>query len=295
MTQFVGFAGNTEQQLRQWFSYLVAQDSVGVAKDGVLAGLGVSQTGTASASVVIGKGEGVVQDTGLAGAIPLGLDSDLTLDVLTANPVGGLPRNDLVVYDSATVSGGSGGVRVIVGTPNASPTDPTVPATAVPLARLRHAASATTVPTAKIDDLRVTTGLAPSVQPAWVAYTPVWTADTTPPSVGNGSVTGRYKVGNDGMVDAVIVLKMGTSGVAQGSGSYALTLPVAADLTEPFALGGSAQYVAGGTNYLMTPAPLDSTHVRMVANGFAGVWRYDLPTAITTSASLRVQLRYKKA
>ena len=141
------------------FPYLVAQDSVGVATDGVLSGWAVSQTGTASASVVIGKGEGVAQDTVLAGAQMLVLDSDLTLDVLTANPVGGLPRNDMVVFDSATVSGGSGGVRVIVGTPNASPTDPTVPATAIPLARLRHAASATTVPTAKIDDLRVTTYL----------------------------------------------------------------------------------------------------------------------------------------
>lgn len=159
MTQFKGFAGNDETQLRQWFAYLVKQDSVGIASDGTLTGLGVAQTATASASVVVGKGAGVVQDTGLAGAVPLVLDSDLTLDVLTANPVGGLPRNDLVVFDSATVTAGAGGVRVIVGTPNASPTDPTLPATAVPLARLRHAASATTVPTAKIDDLRVTTSL----------------------------------------------------------------------------------------------------------------------------------------
>jgi hypothetical protein len=73
--------------------------------------------------------------------------------------MGGVPRNDLIVFDTATVSSGTGGVRAITGTPNAVPTDPAVPATAVALARLRHAASATTVPTAKIDDLRAYTGL----------------------------------------------------------------------------------------------------------------------------------------
>ena len=155
MTQFAGFSGMSEAQLRQWTAYQFAQDSTGLATDGVLTGLGVTQTATASASVLVAKGAGIVQTTVLAGAIPLVLDTDLTLDVLTANPVGGLARNDLVVFDSATITGGGGGVRVIVGTPNASPTDPTLPSSAIPLARLRHAASATTVPTAKIDNLRV--------------------------------------------------------------------------------------------------------------------------------------------
>ena len=158
MTQFIyQGAGNSEAQQRLALSFLFAQDSPGIATDGVLSGLLVTQTATASAAVLVSKGAGVVQDSLLNGARMVVLDSDLTLDVLTANPVGGLPRNDMVVFDGATVTSGSGGVRVIVGTPNASPTDPTVPATAIPLARLRHAASATTVPTAKIDVLRVLT------------------------------------------------------------------------------------------------------------------------------------------
>jgi hypothetical protein len=81
-------------------------------------------------------------------------DTSKTLDIFTGNPMGGVPRNDIVVFDSVTSS-----IIVVVGTPNATPTDPTVAATRTPLARLRHAASATTIPTAKIDDLGVTTYL----------------------------------------------------------------------------------------------------------------------------------------
>lgn len=160
MTQFVyQGAGNSEAQQRLALSFLLEQDSAGIATDGVLTGLAVAQTATASASVVVGKGAGVAQDSLLNGAGMLVLDSDLTLDVLTANPMGGVPRNDLVVFDGATLASGTGGVRVITGTPNASPTDPSIPATAVPLARLRHAASATTVPTSAIDSLRVKVSL----------------------------------------------------------------------------------------------------------------------------------------
>ena len=142
MTQFIrDKAAATEAQQKLALSFLFAQDSAGLATDGVLTGLAVAQTVTASASVVIGKGAGVVQDSVLNGASMLVLDTDLTLDVLTANPMGGLPRNDLIVFDAATVSGGTGGVRAVIGTPHASATAPSVPAPAIPLARLRRAAA----------------------------------------------------------------------------------------------------------------------------------------------------------
>lgn len=152
MTQFVYHGtGNTEAQERLGLAFLLNQESVGLAADGVLNGLGVTQTTTASSSVTIARGAGVVQDTVLAGAKVLVLDASLDLNVLGPNPMGGLPRNDIIVFDSATLSSGTGGIRAITGTPNASPTDPTVPATAIPLARLRHAASATTIPSSAID------------------------------------------------------------------------------------------------------------------------------------------------
>lgn len=168
MSEFIrDKAGATEAQQKKALAFLFAQDSVGLATDGVLAGLQVTQTGTASANVLVGAGSAVVQDTVGNGVSQLVNDTPKTLDVLTANPMGATPRNDIVVFDSATTS-----IRVIVGTPNAVPTDPTVPATAVALARLRHAASATTVPTSQIDDLRVFTRLAGApADSGWVTLT----------------------------------------------------------------------------------------------------------------------------
>jgi hypothetical protein len=96
----------------------------------------------------------VVGSTVGAGASEAINPGDVTFDVFTANPVGGLPRNDIIVWDSTTRA-----FAVVVGTPNATPSDPTVANTKLPLGRLRHAASATTIPLAKIDDLRVFTGL----------------------------------------------------------------------------------------------------------------------------------------
>ena len=155
MSEFIrDKAGATEAQQKKALAFLFTQTSAGLAATGVLTGLAVAQTGTASASVLVAAGAGVSQDTVGNGASELVNDTQKTLDILTANPMGATPRNDIVVFDSATTS-----IRVIVGTPNAVPTDPTVPATAIPLARLRHAASATTVPTAKIDDLRFFTSL----------------------------------------------------------------------------------------------------------------------------------------
>jgi hypothetical protein len=147
-------AGNSEAQQKAALAYLLAQSSTGKATTGVLSGLTVAQETTASGKVVVAAGAAVAQSAVIDGASMLVNDTQTVLDVLGPNPVGGLPRNDIVVLDRATT-----GLRVITGTPNAVPTDPTVPATAVPLARLRHAASATTIPTSVIDDLRTYTQL----------------------------------------------------------------------------------------------------------------------------------------
>ena len=146
-------AGNSEAQEKEALSRLFAQSGV-LAATGVLDGLVVTQTSTASGSVLIASGSAVIHPTMTAGASLIVNDSTMTLDVFTSSPMGGLPRNDIVVADSLTAA-----ITVLVGVGNATPTDPTIPATSVALARLRHAASATTIPTAKIDNLIVATTL----------------------------------------------------------------------------------------------------------------------------------------
>ena len=147
-------AGNAEAEEKMGLAALLAQSSTaGIAATGVLYGLAVTQTTTASGSVQIAQGAGAVQGSLTAG-VSLLYNPAPTLNILTGNPVGALPRYDIVVFDSLT-----GNASAIIGTPNATPTDPTVPNTALKLARIRNAANATTIPAANIDDLRVYTQL----------------------------------------------------------------------------------------------------------------------------------------
>lgn len=59
---------------------------------------------------------------------------------------------------------------------------------------------------------------------AWTTYTPTWTAFTTNPSIGNGSITGEYlKIGS--LVFYRIAMSFGTT-TTFGSGAYWVSLPV---------------------------------------------------------------------
>jgi hypothetical protein len=64
------------------------------------------------------------------------------------------------------------------------------------------------------------------LEAAWTAYTPTWTAATTNPSIGNGTLAGRYrKVGRT--VQFTFELNFGST-TNVGSGAYSFGLPVAA-------------------------------------------------------------------
>lgn len=148
--------GEQEAEFRQLWSYLLEQSSTGKAKTGVVAGCAVTATTpSATGSVVIGVGLANVQPTTGGGAFPELVTAAETVDVFTANPMQfeTNPRNDIV----GITQDGAG--TVLVGTPNAIPTDPAVPSTVVPLWRLRHLAGATTITPQAADDLRVPVSL----------------------------------------------------------------------------------------------------------------------------------------
>lgn len=151
--------GETEAQFRQHHAYLYEQESTGKAKTGVLAGCEVTATTpSASGSVQVAIGEGICQPTTNGGVYPIPVTTG-NLDIFTANPMQFVanPRNDIVILDQT-----DGQVKALIGTPNATPSlgEQTVPTTAVPLARLRHLAGATTIPSTAIDDLKVPVSLA---------------------------------------------------------------------------------------------------------------------------------------
>lgn len=58
----------------------------------------------------------------------------------------------------------------------------------------------------------------------WTTYTPIWRGSTANPTIGNGSVTGRYmNVG--ATVFGEIRILAGTSGFLRGTGTYTVSLP----------------------------------------------------------------------
>jgi len=84
------------------------------------------------------------------------------------------------------------------------------------------------------------------IEAAWGTYIPTWTAATTNPVIGNGSVTMLYlQVGK--RVDLTIFLTVGTT-TTFGSGAYKFTLPVAPNTSVSYQ--GSGQGTSGASGVM---------------------------------------------
>ena len=74
---------------------------------------------------------------------------------------------------------------------------------------------------------------------SWDTYTPTWTAATTNPAIGNGTIEGRYSQ-NGKTVHGYVRIKAGST-TTFGSGGWRVSLPVqprtALDTTEAYAVG----------------------------------------------------------
>jgi hypothetical protein len=135
-----------------------------LARSGVLPSgvtpLRVHQTPTASGSLLVEAGQGVIQGTTSAtqGTYTATVDSQLTLAYLATYPADAQPRKDIVVarINDKAYAGSTAEFKIdiIKGTASGSPVDPTLPASCIALARINLPASATTVADAVIDDLR---------------------------------------------------------------------------------------------------------------------------------------------
>lgn|SRR5512134_2359748 len=83
---------------------------------------------------------------------------------------------------------------------------------------------------------------------AWSSWTPSWTAVTSNPSLGNGTLTGSYKqVGKTVFFN--LVLTMGST-TTYGTGLWQFSIPVAA--TEAFAAPCSVRDNSAGINLAAT-------------------------------------------
>lgn len=129
-----------------------------------------------------------------------------------------------------------------------------------------------------------------------ISYTPVWTAASSSPSLGNGAIQGHYtRTGSMCSVD--ISLSMGTT-TTYGAGVFQFSLPYNAART---AHGTGNIYIAssGGTYYNCISAVNTGTNVvfltlgyPMAINGADSQIRSGYPAAFQVNSSIHINIEY---
>lgn len=122
-------------------------------------------------------------------------------------------------------------------------------------------------------------------------YTPSWTSSGTAPSLGNGTLTGRYiQIGN-----LVIVTINGTMGstTTYGTGTYSWSLPVNAAGTG-FILVGSAYTNAGGAAFSTGAAVIASggSTLSVITDGDGNTWGQLLPATWASGNLFNITIAY---
>lgn len=133
---------------------------------------------------------------------------------------------------------------------------------------------------------------------AWTNYTPTWTAATTNPTLGNGTLIGRYmKVGLT--CTAQINLVMGST-TTYGSGNYSWALPFAS-ANSGCTYIGNAHLLSGSTRwagqFVISPAssvaspffPANSTTTTVA------FMQASSPVALASGYQLRITVTYETA
>lgn len=236
--------GETAEHFRRLFDALVGANAV-IFASGDLA---VTAQATPNMSVLVAGGRVAVKGTQATyqGTYFGENRGNTTLTITASDPTN--PRRDLIVASvrDAQYSGTDNNfdVRVVAGTPAASPVDPATPANAFVLARVAVAAGATSVTNANITDLRTTTtgqSLAPAGVPSgqWTGYTPTVTQGVT---VSKSVTYARYmKVGRK--VTVQVYLAITSSGTAGSAINVSLPFNAA-----QVSLPGGAWYWAKASN-----------------------------------------------
>jgi hypothetical protein len=236
----------------------------------------VTQRGAgANMSVDVAAGKAVVTGTDVAGQGKYLCWSDAVANVvIAAAPGTGLSRIDRIVAtvrDADAIGGLNNDwiLQRIAGTAGSTPSPPAVPASSLAIARVLVGANVTSILTANVTDDRVAAGLGAAFP--WTPYVPTWTAATTNPTIGNGSIVARYRQAGKSVHFRLSIT--GGSTTNGGSGSYTFGLPVVAfnDVTQDVI----CRMVAGGTQYtgFADIAPNTATCVGIVTpgNGVMGV------------------------
>jgi hypothetical protein len=131
----------------------------------------------------------------------------------------------------------------------------------------------------------------------WISYTPTWTATTTNPVIGNGSIVGGYRRIGD-IVEFYAKIVAGST-TTYGSGSYRVSLPVTAfgsEWVQGFTVGILDSGVAWYTNYYgqgQRSGLSSSFEANLMSN--QADWTNTSPFTFGNGDTFQVQGRYRVA
>lgn len=133
--------------------------------------------------------------------------------------------------------------------------------------------------------------------PAWTSYTPTWTAVTTNPVIGNGTITGAYnKIGR--LVTGYITVTMGGT-TTYGSGQYNLSLPLTISTTN-FGFIGIVQILDSSDSNALYTANIGYDGYMSIGNPSVAYAKHvgfssTVPITLASGDSIRVNFAYESA
>lgn len=132
---------------------------------------------------------------------------------------------------------------------------------------------------------------------AYTAYTPTWTASTTNPVIGNGSLSGRYvQVGK--LVHCWGIITAGST-TTFGTGSYRFAIPVAANASLSSPVGQIHFRDSGVGDYILAIAQIVTSTTCQITQqtsfGANTVWTPTAPFTFGSGDSMRFNLVYEAA
>lgn len=138
---------------------------------------------------------------------------------------------------------------------------------------------------------------ATTVTGGWTTYTPVWTAGTTNPVLGNGTLVGRYQ-----RLGQTVVCHMNlTAGntTTFGSGAYSMSIPVPA-ASQGCTYVGNAHVIAGtrwGGHFVISPgAALGGPYLpASTTNASFAAMTPTSPSSFAANSTLRITVTYETA
>ncbi|MEU1778093.1 hypothetical protein ABZ545_01245 [Streptomyces abikoensis] len=136
---------------------------------------------------------------------------------------------------------------------------------------------------------------------SWSNYTPVWTATTTNPALGNGTLQGTYlKVGALCHVSIKLIIGSTTN---RGAGAYRLSLPVPTAnaacpgvLDASFSRSGSPNHGTGNSPLFANLTSTDDIWFpNVTVPGDYDVWTDSVPWTLTSGAVIQIYGTYQTA